>query len=265
MTAEQMLARVRVVLCRTSHPGNIGAAARAMKTMGLSDLWLVNPKIFPSDEARARATGAVDVVEAAHCVDSLPQALVGCPLALGFSARVRDLAPALSSVHDTLHDILPHMADAPLALVFGNESHGLSNEELLCCQRQVFIPTNPDFASLNLGAAVQVAAYECRLALLGEHHTGRRREGTPSSSRRATVDEIEGLVAHFQAVMTTTGFYNPAQPGRLLPRLRRLFAHANLETSEVNILRGILASTQNHTTFGHPTPQSPEKTTDRRL
>lgn len=221
-----------------------------MKTMGLSDLRLVSPKQFPDPEADTRATGAVDVLERAMVVDSLAQALTGCVLAVALSARRRDLGPPVGTPRETMAQLLQAAAQGEVALVFGNETVGLSNEEVLQCQAAVTIPTNPSFSSLNLGAAVQVLSYECRMAAFAGTAPLPEQTATPFASVPATHDEVEGLYAHFETVMTETGFFNPQQPGRLLPKLRRLFARVGLERDEVNILRGILASTQQPTRHG---------------
>ncbi len=249
MNPEVLLSRIRVVLCRPSHPGNIGAAARAMKTMGLSRLYLVEPKQFPDPEADTRATGAVDVLRAATVTGSLKEALAGSVFAVALSARQRDLGPAVGQPRETVARLLAEAVEGEVALVFGNETVGLSNEEIFHCQAAVSIPTNPDFSSLNLGSAVQVLCYECRMAAFAGNppvSVG----VTPSASPVATLDEVEGLYGHLESVMTDTGFFNPQQPGRLLPKLRRLFGRARLEKDEVNILRGILASTQEKTGHG---------------
>jgi len=250
MNPEVLLSRIRVVLCRPSHPGNIGAVARAMKTMGLTKLYLVEPKQFPDPEASTRATGAVDVLESAKIVSSLPAALIGSVFAVALSARQRDIGPTLGAPRETVSRLLAEAGQGEVALVFGNETMGLSNEEILHCQAAVTIPTNPAFSSLNLGAAVQVLCYECRMAAFAQQPPMVEPGVTPFSSAVATNDEVEGLYGHLEQVMTETGFFNPAQPGRLLPKLRRLFGRARLEKDEINILRGILASTQVKTGYG---------------
>lgn len=250
MNPEDLLSRIRIVLCRPSHPGNIGAAARAMKTMGLSDLCLVSPRRFPDPEAETRATGAVDLLARAEIVDTLPQALAGTVFAVALSARQRDLGPSVGTAREMVARLVAEAASGRVALVFGNETVGLSNEEVLCCQAAATIPTDPGFSSLNLGSAVQVLSYECRMAAYGDRPPLPAQGVTASTSARATLDEVEGLYAHLEAVMTAVGFFNPAQPGRLMPRLRRLFGRAALEKDEINILRGILAATQAPTRHG---------------
>ena len=215
MNPEVLLSRIRVVLCRPSHPGNIGAAARAMKTMGLTDLRLVAPRTFPDPEADARATGAVDVLERAKVNASLAEALAGTVMTIALSARRRDLGPPPAAPREVVVRLLAEAAQGEVALVFGNETVGLSNEEIQLCQAAVTIPANPEFSSLNLGAAVQLLCYEIRMAAYAGAPPAADPSVTPFVSPLATHDELEGLFAHFESVMTDTGFLNPAQPGRL--------------------------------------------------
>jgi len=233
---EAVLARFRVVLCRPTHPGNIGAAARAVKTMGLSQLVLVEPKRFPDPDADARASGALDVLRAARVSPSLDDALAGCVLAIALSARHRELVGRVQSLRDAASDAVAHARTGDVALVFGTETFGLTNDEVSRCQTLAFIPANPDYASLNLAAAVQVVAYELRMAagLTGGY--------AAVTYPLAPQDEIASLHAHARRTLTDLGFFNPARPRRLLPRLRRLFARTRLEHEEVNILRGILSA-----------------------
>ena len=235
----KMLDRVRIVLSHTSHPGNIGAAARAMKTMGLSCLALVNPKSFPDPEAVSRAVGADDILERAMVCSSLDEALSGCIYAVAASARHRSLGPAPMQARESGPVVLERALEGDVALVFGNETAGLSNEEVQRCQATVFIPANPEYTSLNLGAAVQLLCYELRLAAF----IGRPPVVTktvPFASPLATNDDVERFYAHLERVMIATEFLDPAQPKRLMPKLRRLFGRAELERDEINILRGIL-------------------------
>jgi tRNA/rRNA methyltransferase len=234
------LSRVRVVLVHTTHPGNIGAAARAMWTMGLSQLVLVSPSRFPAPEAEAMASGADEVLERARVVTTLSEALEGCVWSAGLSARPREFAGRVLAARQMAEEAIRQLAtevSSPkdIALVFGTEMSGLSNAELAQCTVAATIPANPHYSSLNLAAAVQVAAYELRVA------SG---AGTVWQAPRftgATHEEIERLYAHAQKTLVACGFLNPERPKRLLPRLRRLFARAGLEHEEVNILRGILA------------------------
>lgn len=227
------LARVRIVLVRTSHPGNIGAAARAMFTMGLTRLVLVAPQRFPDPQATALATGATGVLEAAQVVSTLAEALAGCTLVLGLSARPREFAGRVLAMRDAAR--AAHACAGEVALVLGTEMSGLSNDELAQCTIVATIPANPDYASLNLAAAVQVAAYEMRIACGGAEVWAAPRFAP------ATHEDIEALHAHLHRTLVAMRFLNPAMPRRLLPRLRRLFSRTGLEREEINILRGILA------------------------
>jgi tRNA/rRNA methyltransferase len=230
------LARIRVVLSRTSHPGNIGSAARAMKTMGLSQLRLVAPKSFPDEAANALASGALDVLGNAQVFSTLEEALGDAVLAVGFSSRGRDLSHPPRTLRQIAPLVIASAATAPVALVFGNETFGLTNEELARCRSLAVIPANPAYASLNLAAAVQVACYE--LATAASAFTPPPEpERTP-----ATVEEIEAFYAHLERSMVASGFLDPRMPKRLMERMRRLFARAGLEREEVRFLRGMLAS-----------------------
>jgi tRNA/rRNA methyltransferase len=234
-TAGDPLARMRVVLVRTSHPGNIGATARAMLTMGLDRLVLVAPRRFPDPAADALASGATAVLARATVVDSLDAALAGAVLTIGLSARPREFAGQVLPVRAAAERAVAAAPLGDVALVFGTEMSGLSNEELACCAVVATIPANAGYASLNLAAAVQVVAYELRVA------AGRGAVWAAPRFAPASHDEIEGLHAHAARTLATLRFLDPAMPKRLMPRLRRLFARAGLEREEVNILRGILA------------------------
>lgn len=233
------LGRITVVLSHTSHPGNIGAAARAMKTMGLSRLTLVNPKRFPDDEAISRAAGAEDILVRAVVCESLDAALADTVCAFAVSARHRNLGPEPLQARAAAPEVLALAATGEVALVFGNETAGLSNAEVQRCQRTVFIPANPEYTSLNLGAAVQLLCYELRLAAFDGRPPVITR-AVPFASPPATNEDVERFYAHLERVMVDTGFHDPQQPRRLLPKLRRLFGRAELERDEINILRGIL-------------------------
>ncbi len=253
MNHELLLQRIRVVLCRPSHPGNIGAVARAMKTMGIYRLALVAPKKFPDEEADTRASGAEDLLRNALVCDDLSEALAGTHFVVGLSARQRDLGPPVCSAHSAVSTISEEVLRGEVALVFGNETSGLSNDEIQRCHLAATIPTNPDFSSLNLGAAVQILCYECRQALLAEGAVGLAagsRAATPFTSPMAEHNEVEGLLAHLGQAMSFTGFHNPEQPGRLIAKLRRLLVRSRLERDEVNILRGFLTSIETPTRHG---------------
>ncbi|MFO1414936.1 MAG: RNA methyltransferase [Burkholderiales bacterium] len=229
------LSRVRIVLVRTSHPGNIGAAARALHTMGLARLVLVAPDRFPDPEADARATGALPILAGATVVGTLAEALAGCAWIAGLSARPRALAGRALPLREAAQEAVAQAQAGEVALVFGTEMSGLANDELAQCTVAATIPANPDFASLNLAAAVQVAAYELRMA------AGAQRVWTAPRFTPASHEAVEALHAHAARTLAAMRFYNPERPRLLLPRLRRLFARAGLEHEELNILRGILA------------------------
>jgi len=233
------LDRIRVVLSRPSHPGNIGAAARAMKTMGLSQLWLVSPASFPDPVADARASGAGDVLAGARVVERLEDALAGTVLAAAVTARRRELSLPRRSARAAAVEMVDWGRSGEVALVFGNETSGLSNEEVGLCAMPVTIPTNPDFSSLNLGAAVQLLCYEMRMAALEPAEAYDDPRPQP-----ATHEEVEGFLGHLERAVTESGFHEPDNPRRLMPRLRRLFGRVRLEKEEIGILRGMLTSFQ---------------------
>lgn len=243
-----LLNNVRIVLCQTSHPGNIGGAARAMKTMGLTTLHLVSPASFPDAHATAMATGAADLLTEAKIYSNLEEALEGCALVIGLSARKRQLSHELLSARDAAKRAISIAATQQVALVFGTEMSGLSNAELDLCQLLAMIPANPEFSSLNLAAAVQVMAYELRMASLGEENS------LPTKvNPLATSDELENFYQHLEEVLIQIGYYNPAEPRKLMQRVRRIYARANLEKEEVNILRGVLKLTQSSRIIGSKT------------
>ena len=238
MAEAAALERVRVVLSRPSHPGNIGAATRAMKTMGLSRLWLVSPEDFPHPMADARASGAVDVLAGARVVSRLEEALSGTVFAVAVTARRRELSLPRCYAREAALQMAAWTEKGEVALVFGNETSGLSNDEVGLCSMPVTIPTSPDYSSLNLAAAVQLLCYELRIAVMEPVPFDRQL----ALLEPATHDEIEGFFGHLQKAMTESGFLEPERPRRLIPRLRRLYGRVQLEKEEVAILRGILTS-----------------------
>ncbi|AHG42289.1 RNA methyltransferase [Pseudomonas syringae CC1557] len=241
-----MLQNIRVVLVGTTHPGNIGGAARAMKNMGLSRLVLVEPRIFPSPDADARASGATDILEGAQVVATLEEALVGCRLVLGTSARDRSLPWPLLDPRASGEKVIEQAGEgAEVALVFGREHAGLTNEELQRCHFHVHIPSDPAFSSLNLAAAVQVLSYEVRMAWLKASEQGAASQpASAHSAELATMDEMEGFYGHLEATLVAIGFLDPEKPRHLMARLRRLFGRSEVERSELSILRGVLTETQ---------------------
>lgn len=240
-------AMLRIVLVGTQHPGNIGSAARAMKTMGLSALHLVAPLRFPDPEARVLAAGAEDLLEAAPVHATLDQALAGCHLVLGTSARRRHVALPALDPREAAARLVEASARGPVALVFGRERTGLENEELQRCHASVGIPTDPDFSSLNLAAAVQVLSYELRLALLSV--AAGAEAAVPAATRpaagpAATADELERYFTHLDQALHEIDFHKGKPPERVMARLRRLYLRASLDARELKILRGILTEAQ---------------------
>lgn len=243
------LQNIRVVLVNTSHAGNIGGAARAMKNMGLSRLVLVDPEDFPSPNAVARASGATDILDGARVVATLEEALAGCSLVLGTSARDRRIPwPLLDPRECASVSVEQSAGGGEVALVFGREYAGLTNEELQRCQYHVHIPSDPQFSSLNLAAAVQVLAYEVRMAWLAAEGRPTKVEKLETTAmldaQPVTVDELENYFGHLEQTLVDIGFLDPAKPRHLMPRLRRLYGRSGISRLEMNILRGILTETQ---------------------
>ena len=232
------LQKVVIVLSHTSHPGNIGAVARAMKTMGLRELRLVSPDAFPSDIATARASGATDVLDGAVVFSELKDALADCVYVVGSSARGRDFVGQVADARTAASGLIQATVQGKVALIFGCEASGLTNAEVALCQTLAFIPTNPDYSSLNLGSAAQVFAYELRMA------AGLVQGYEAPEFQLATGAEIDAMFIHMEQTLTDVGFYNPANPRRLFPRLRRLFNRTRLEREEVDIFRGIFRALQ---------------------
>jgi len=234
------LARVRIVLINTTHPGNIGATARAMKVMGLASLHLVTPKIYPHAEATARASGADDVLQRAQLHDSLESALGGCGLVLGTSARLRSLPLPLLDARRAAGQALAESVEHEVALLFGRERYGLTNEEMQRCHFLVNIPSNPEYSSLNIAQAVQIMAYELRVAAQGFAGI----EIPPPDWQPVDGVQMERFFEHLEQTLLDVEFLNPRQPRKLMARLRRLFNRARPDQNEINILRGILKATQ---------------------
>jgi len=243
------LDHIKVVLVATTHPGNIGATARAMKTMGLHHLYLVSPKIFPHVDATARAAGADDILANITVVNDLSSALSDCQLIIGTSVRPRDLPLKLLNAREAATKIVVEANQKhQVAIVFGRESNGLSNEELLQCHDHLYIPANPEFSSLNLAAAVQIVAYEIMMA----HHIYQLSPTAPNKTYNAhdiyhhdnlaTTTDMKLFYEHLEKVLTAIEFLKPRKSKKLILRLQRLFNRARLERLEVNILRGILSA-----------------------
>ena len=232
-----VFSRLRFVLVETSRAGNIGAAARAMKTMGFSDLVLVNPRCadaLADPEAIAFASGAQDVLQGARIVASLGEALDGCNFTAAVSARLREFSPPVWMPRDVAGHVAAQ-ADLSAALVFGNERFGLPNHVVEQCNVLINIPANPDYSSLNLAQALQVLAYECRVASA----TAVPQTAIGFHGDAASHEQIEGMYAHLEQALVAIDFLDAGHPKKLMPRLKRLFSRTRLETEEVNILRGI--------------------------
>lgn len=228
---------IRIVLVGTTHPGNIGAVARAMKNMGLAELALVRPRHFPHEDATARASGAEDVLESARVVDDLADALADCRFVAGASARARTIDWPTLPPRECARRLADESASGVAAAVFGPEKSGLTNEDLDRCHALLTIPADPAFSSLNLAMAVQILCYELRLA-----RTEAGPEAVPREVPLASGEDLERFYAHLEQVLTASGFLDPENPRFLMRRLRRLFVRAEPDQNEVNILRGILAA-----------------------
>ncbi|MGF1695127.1 tRNA (cytosine(32)/uridine(32)-2'-O)-methyltransferase TrmJ [Vibrio lamellibrachiae] len=236
-----MLDNVKVVLVGTSHSGNIGSAARAMKVMGLSQLVLVDPQCEIDDQALALAAGASDLVENATIVDTLSQAVEDCRLVVGSSARSRTLDWPMLEPRECGEKFVSEGQKQPVALVFGRERTGLTNEELQTCHYHVCIPANPEYSSLNLAMAVQTLSYEIRVAHLSQEQSQYEKSDS-SVEEYPRHKELEMFYEHLEKVITDTQFISKEQPGQVMNKLKRLFSRARPEIQELNILRGILSS-----------------------
>ncbi len=263
-----LLEQVRIVLVQSSHPGNIGAAARAMKTMGLRRLYLVQPADFPSAAATARAAGADDLLATAWVGDCLEEAVRECHCVMAVSARRRSIPWQELTPADAAGQLLRAASAGPVALVFGPESSGLGNREIERCQAMIRIPAHPDFCSLNLAAAVQLVCYELWQASGGAAAIAADQAGSGGGTP-PSFEEMEHFYRHLEQCMVQVEFLDPQNPRRLMSRLRRLFTRAGLARSELNILRGFLTCIDHGTKpgsgerilppTGEPSPADQEK------
>ena len=228
----------RVVMVETSHPGNIGAAARAMKTMCLYELSLVQPEIFPDASAFARASGAADILENAQCFDDLSSAIADCQQVIAISARPRKVSAPVLAPRQLMQAMLNDMRDLKVAWLFGRERNGLTNQEIDLCHAICTIPANCDYASLNIAAAVQVLSYEWHAAQLENRFSARN--DLPQSPALATVKDHEGFYQHLWQALHKIGFLDRQNPLPLQRKLRHLFTRTGLTQADINILRGIL-------------------------
>lgn len=246
-----MLEHIRIVLMETSHPGNIGAAARAMKNMCVSDLVLVNPKDFPSGNAKARAAGADNILQNARVVTNLDEALNDCTLVVGASARLRTIPWPELTPKTFAEKALGMSGEDKIAVVFGNETSGMDNAALDRCQYLLNIPANAEYSSLNLGAAVQVVCYELYQHYLLREQSEYKSSAEPQSQQSQERDfplapriEVERMYEHMEQTLTEIGFLDPKVPRQLMRRLRRLYNRAEPDAMEINILRGIMTAVQ---------------------
>ena len=241
MSTVERQSKIRMVLVNTTHPGNIGGAARAIKNMGLTELYLVQPREFPAPRAVWRAAGARDILTNVKVVESLDEAIAGCGLVVGTSARERRIPWPLINPRECGEKIWSEAASHDVALLFGREDRGLTNSELQKCHYHVHIPSNPDYSSLNLATAVQVLAYEVRMASLQDEN-GVLPSMDEWDQPLATADELELFHQHLAETMATLKFYDPDNPKQLLTRMRRLFNRTRMDKMEVSMLRGLLTA-----------------------
>lgn len=235
---------VRIVLVNTSHPGNIGAAARALKNMGLSRLYLVEPKDYPADRAVWRAANALDVLDNAVVVNHIDDAIAGCGLVVGTSARVRRIPWPMLNPRECGMRVWQESATHDVAIMFGREDRGLTNEELHKCTYHVHIPSNPDYSSLNLAAAVQVLCYEVRMAALSDAE-GKLPSLDDWDQPPALVQDLEVYFQHLEQALVDIEFHDRSNPRQTMTRLRRLYGRIRLDEMELSILRGVLTAIQN--------------------
>jgi len=243
-------ANIRIVLVNTTHPGNIGGAARAMKNMGLSRLYLVAPKEFPSDKATWRSAGATDVLDDAIVVDTLDEAIQGCSLVVGTSARERRIPWPLLDPRECGESVWSEATQHEVALVFGREDRGLTNEELHKCNYHVHIPANEEYSSLNLATAVQVICYEIRMSYL-KATAGNTLPQHVWDMPPADAQALDNYYQQLEKSLVDVGFLDPENPKQTMTRLRRLYNRVRLDQMELNILRGVLTAIQNYVFYSN--------------
>lgn len=242
-TNPSLLNNIRIVLVNTSHPGNIGAAARAMKNMGLSRLTLVEPEDYPSLEAISRSVGAVDLLDNAVVVKDLNQAIEGCVWVAGTSARLRTIEWPILEPRECVQKALENIEQGDIAIVFGRENSGLTNEEMEKCNALLHIPTNPDFSSLNIAAAVQVVCYEIRMALTSSRVT-KHKGNKHRYDTLANASQLDGMYGHLNDALHYLGFFGTNNPDIVMRRLKGLFNRAGTTQRELSIVRGICSAIQ---------------------
>lgn len=237
--------KIRIVLIETSHPGNIGAVARAMKNMCIESLYLVNPREYPSAVATARASGADDVLANAVVCSDFESAIANCQLVIGASARLRSIGWPELNPRECANLVSSTSGSDAVAIVFGREDSGLSNSELDKCQYLVHIPTNAEYSSLNIAAAVQVICYELYFAKSEQNSDlNNSNQMTVNEGERASSKELEGFFTHMETTLKEIGFLKPPSCQKLMRRLRRLYNRANLDSTDINILRGVMSAAE---------------------
>ena len=246
MSTEAHRSNIKIVLVNTAHPGNIGGAARAMKNMGLSELCLVEPREYPAPRAVWRAAGAREVLSNATVVDSVDEAIADCSLVIGTSARERRIPWPLINPRECGVRVWAEAQKHKVALLFGREDRGLTNDELQKCHYHVHIPSNPEYSSLNLATAVQVLAYEIRMASLANDN-GELPDLAEWDQPLVNAEDLENFHNHLAETMAELDFYDPKNPRQLLTRMRRLFNRLRMDQMEVSILRGLLSAVQRKT------------------
>jgi len=241
-----VLENIRIVLIETRHPGNIGAAARAMKVMGLKRLCLVNPQSFPDEKSFAMSAGAADLLDQAEVYESLDQAIDGCHLVVGTSARSRSIPWPVQDARESAQTLLQEPVEHELAILFGREDRGLTNEELQTCHFHLQIPSNPDYGVLNIASAVQVVSYELRMAALEQQPEAAKSDlwswGTEWDEVPATRDQVELFFEHLEQTLVDIKVINPDNPRQLMTRMKRLFLRARPDRTEISLLRGMLTA-----------------------
>ncbi len=238
-----MLSNIKIVLVETSHPGNIGAVARAMKNMNITDLWLVSPKFFPNAEATSRASGADDILAKATVCDSLQEAIADCRMVIGASARGRSISWPEMTPRECAEKVAINEVDNKVAIIFGRENSGLKNHELDLCHFLLRIPCNNKYSSLNIAAAVQVVCYELFVAAGAQKSSA---IGDKGKTPKATATQMESFYTHLYQALTDIGFMHPDKSKSIMRRLRRIYNRVQLDTKELDILRGILRMSQDN-------------------
>lgn len=244
--SQALLDNIRIVLVNTTHPGNIGGVARAMKNMGLRQLYLVAPKEYPSERAEWRASNALDVLSGATVVASLDEAIADCGLVIGTSARERRIPWPLFTPRECGERSVQEASQHPVAIVFGREDRGLTNEELHKCHYHVHIPSNPEYSSLNLAAAVQVVAYELRMTCLLNQQEGQPVHFDDWDMPPAKSEALENYYEHLEQTLQKLDFIQADNPRQTMTRLRRLYNRVRLDEMELAIMRGMLTAVQNY-------------------